>query len=75
MNKQGTADSTTVVRANHQTRGGMSPLGGGQRDPYALHRDEDVASSQMQRTKAGPATNRAGFITPIPGRFPTASED
>lgn len=72
MKAQGTADSTVVVRANHQTRGGQSPLGGGQPDPYALHRDEDVASAPMSRTRAGPVTNNRGFITPISGRFPTA---
>ncbi len=72
MKAQGTADATIVVNANHQTRGGMSPLGGGQPDPYAIHRDEDIASAPMERTRAGPATNNRGFITPISGRFPTA---
>lgn len=75
MRKQGTADVHTVVRANHQTRGGVSPLGGGQKNPYALHRDEDVASAKMERTRGAPTTNKAGFITPIKGRFPTAQGD
>ncbi len=72
---QGKADYTEVHRANHQTRGGMSPLGGGQPDPYTLHRDEDVASAPMTRTKGRmPTTNKQGGITPIKGRFPTAKD-
>lgn len=72
MRSQGTADNHTVTNTNHQTRGQQSPLGGGRPDPLTLHRDEDVASAPMTRTKGSPKTNNRGFITPIPGRMPTA---
>jgi len=72
MKSQGTADATSTTRIPDNVRGGMSPLGGGQPDPYALHRDEEVASAPLERTRAGPVTNNRGFITPIKGRFPVA---
>lgn len=64
----------SAPRVPHQSRGHMSPIGGGQPDPFLVHRDEDVASAQMtrQRNVKVPATNKRGFITPIKGRFPTA---
>ena len=69
---QGKADHTEIHRTNHTTRGCMSPIGGGQADPLKpiIHRDEDVASAPMTRHRTAPPTNRAGFITPIRGRFP-----
>lgn len=73
---QGKADRTTVHRANHQARGVMSPVGGGQPDPFLIHRDEDVASAPMTRTRASVhPVNRQGGITPIKGRFPTRMSD
>jgi hypothetical protein len=54
----------------------MSPVGGGQPDPFLIHRDEDVASAPMSRTRASVhPTNRMGGITPIKGRFPTQMSD
>jgi hypothetical protein len=69
---QGKADVTINKRVDHQSRGTMSPIGGGQPDPYLLHRDEDVASAPMSRTrnKVHPVNQQAGIV-PIKGRFPT----
>jgi hypothetical protein len=69
---QGEAHHKEVHRADHQARGSMSPIGGGRPDPLIITRDEDIASAPMRTHKAGPVppTNRAGFITPIKGRFP-----
>jgi hypothetical protein len=70
--KQGGAHHNVTNRANHATRGHMSPIGGGRPDPLIIHRDEDIASAPMQRTRAGsiPKMNRVGGITPIKGRTP-----
>jgi hypothetical protein len=70
--KQGGAHHEEVHRANHQTRGHMSPMGGGRPDPFIIHRDEDIASAPMQRTKAGsiPSMHRAGGIKAVKGRKP-----
>jgi hypothetical protein len=73
---QGKADVTIRHTVSHQTRGAMSPVGGGQPDPFLIHRDEDVASAPMSRTRASVhPTNRMGGITPIKGRFPTRMSD
>jgi hypothetical protein len=73
---QGKADVTIRHIVNHQARGAMSPVGGGQPDPFLIHRDEDVASAPMSRTRTGVhPTNRQGGITPIKGRFPTQMSD
>jgi hypothetical protein len=73
---QGKADVTITHTVNHQARGAMSPVGGGQPDPFLIHRDEDVASAPMSRTRARVhPTNRQGGITPIKGRFPTQMSD
>jgi hypothetical protein len=70
--KQGDAHHNTKATPNHATRGHMSPMGGGRPDPLIIHRDEDIASAPMQRTKAGvvPKMHRVGGITPIKGRTP-----
>ncbi len=70
--KQGGAHRSTKATPNHATRGHMSPIGGGRPDPLIIHRDEDVASAPMQRTRAGsiPAVHRAGGIKAVRGRKP-----
>jgi hypothetical protein len=70
--KQGGSHHNTKATPNHATRGHMSPIGGGRPDPFIIHRDEDVASAPMQRTKAGsiPAMHRAGGIKAVKGRKP-----
>lgn len=73
---QGKADQTISHQVDHASRGAMSPIGGGQPDPFLIHRDEDVASAPMSRTRGKvPATNRQAGITPIKGRFPTRMSD
>lgn len=64
----------TVHKPNHQTRGAMSPVGGGQPDPFIIHRDEDIASAPMTRSRRGPPHNRIAGIPRIKGRFPTAGD-
>jgi hypothetical protein len=64
----------TVHHANHQTRGTMSPVGGGRPDPLIIHRDEDIASAPMTRSRRGPPHNRIAGITPIKGRLPVTGD-
>lgn len=73
--KQGGAHRNTKATPNHATRGHMSPIGGGRPDPLIIHRDEDIASAPMQRTKAGriPPVNTAGGIKAVKGRKPMGS--